>query len=829
MNTRSFLTRTLPGVLILTSPAFSQYYSNDLTPPTASAAKLNGSRSGKRVGGGSNNHAYVVSGNALTAVDLHPPTGYYSSMATSTDGIEHCGYSGSNLGGIHAMKWSGTSNTSSVDLHPSGFNFSYCTSVDNGDQGGFAEQQSYAVTISHAMLWHGSSVATDLHPAIGYTFSRVMSIRNGEQVGYGSALAYPYGDYVTGVHSASKALKWNGTAASVVELHPAGWDASEALATNGVLQGGWAYRLSDGRVHAMVWSGTAASAMDLHPAGYSDSKITAIFGNKQVGEGWTGIPGAAGSVRHALAWSGTAQSVVDLNQYLPPGYTHAVATGTDDSGNIVGYAYNTYLPGLGVGGDSIAVVFAPGQAPASALSSITLSPNNVAPDAPFTATVTLGGPAAADTAVTFLSTNQTALATPAPVTMLSGQSTAVVPLTAAGSTLTTPTVLKLYATDGTVSKVASLTVTPVVRLNTLTVNPVEGGLSTSGTITLTIPAQAGGALVTLTSSNPALLQVPASATVPYGFTSASFTAASTAVTALTTVSVTASFNGTTVSANVTLSPAPVVTLSGLTATSVVGGQTLTGVITLNNWVRDAAGATVTLSTGDTAVVHLPASVLIPRGSSSVAFSASTSVVSGSKGVSLKATYNGSQVSTTVTISPIPPISILSAVYKPDTQMLKIDATTTGVNAILTYGSAGVPFGTMQFEAGLYQGSIVLPTAPATVTVWSSLGGEVTVPVTLSVSSGGGSTGGGGGGGGTGGGGGGGSTTTTYKLSIVTRGKGTVATNPAGTSFSPGTVVTLTATPNPGEPWLGWTGACTGTSRTCSLTMNSDKAVTANFK
>jgi DNA-binding beta-propeller fold protein YncE len=72
-------------------------------------------------------------------------------------------------------------------------------------------------------------------------------------------------------------------------------------------------------------------------------------------------------------------------------------------------------------------------------------------------------------------------------------------------------------------------------------------------------------------------------------------------------------------------------------------------------------------------------------------------------------------------------------------------------------------------------------------------------------------------------------TTTFKISVSKNGKGTVTTSPTGTSFPIGTVVTLTATPDPGQPWVGWGGACSGTATTCSLTMNSDKSVTANFR
>jgi uncharacterized repeat protein (TIGR02543 family) len=81
----------------------------------------------------------------------------------------------------------------------------------------------------------------------------------------------------------------------------------------------------------------------------------------------------------------------------------------------------------------------------------------------------------------------------------------------------------------------------------------------------------------------------------------------------------------------------------------------------------------------------------------------------------------------------------------------------------------------------------------------------------------------------GGGGGGGGGTSGFKLTVSKNGKGTVVTNPTAASYASGTVVTLTATPDAGQPWIGWSGACSGTSTTCTLTMTADKAVTANFR
>jgi hypothetical protein len=81
-----------------------------------------------------------------------------------------------------------------------------------------------------------------------------------------------------------------------------------------------------------------------------------------------------------------------------------------------------------------------------------------------------------------------------------------------------------------------------------------------------------------------------------------------------------------------------------------------------------------------------------------------------------------------------------------------------------------------------------------------------------------------------GGGGGGTTSgTTYKISISKNGKGTVTSSPSASAYPAGTVVTLTATPDPGSPWVGWGGACSGTATTCTLTMNTNYSVTANFR
>jgi len=66
--------------------------------------------------------------------------------------------------------------------------------------------------------------------------------------------------------------------------------------------------------------------------------------------------------------------------------------------------------------------------------------------------------------------------------------------------------------------------------------------------------------------------------------------------------------------------------------------------------------------------------------------------------------------------------------------------------------------------------------------------------------------------------------------------GTVTSSPAGIncgndcseSYASGTGVTLTAAPAQGASFAGWSGACTGSNTTCTLTINGARSVTATF-
>jgi hypothetical protein len=673
----------------------------------------------------------MLSGNALTEVDLHP-AGYYSSGATGADDTQQVGYA--QMGSYnHCILWSGSA-ASYVVLTPSTYVRSYCYGTQGGQQIGYADKVFYISTLQHAMLWYGSpSAPVDLHPA-QYTFSKGLGIYGGQQVGYGSTYAYPAEETAGTYQSTDKALLWFGTAASVVSLHPVGFDASSALCTNGIRQGGWGYIAASttSHLHALLWSGNAGSVVDLHPAGWYDTRITAMSNNTQVGDGWTGAPGAAGSHRHALAWSGTAASVVDLNQFLPVGYSEGVATGIDAAGNIVGYAYNTPAYGSQIPVDARAVIFAPGPASPYALSAISLTPQTVFPGDAVQGQVTLAAPApAGGIAISFVSSNTAMIPAPAAITVAEGQTTATFSLVNnAPATIAAATLVKIFASDGTISQYGTITILPVVKVASVYGGAVQGGYTVNGSVSLTSPAQAGGATVVLTSSNPAVAAVPATITIPQGSISQSFAITTTAVQTATSVPITAAFNGGSATGTTIVNPAPIVALAAVSAGSATGGQTALIVnITLTN-AAGAGGASVTLVSDDPAVAGTVAA--IPPGYASASFALTTTTVTANTTVHITATYNGTSLVATGTVKPIPIAVITTAEYWSISQILKVQATTSDPTSILTFGTSlsGPALGTLTLELGVYQGSVKgMKTAPAQVVVWSSNGG---MPVTSAV-------------------------------------------------------------------------------------------------
>ena len=290
-----------------------------------------------------------------------------------------------------------------------------------------------------------------------------------------------------------------------------------------------------------------------------------------------------------------------------------------------------------------------------ALTSLTVTPSTVAGGANAMLTVTLSAPApTAATGVTVgLSSNSSAFPVPASITVPPGRLTAGIVVQTTSVTASTPVVVT--ATYNATTKTANVTVTPVTlpALSSVAIDPgnIAGGASARLTVTLTAPAPTGGASVSL-SSNATAFPVPAGVTVPAGRLAAILTVQTKAVTASTPVTVTATYNSITRTANATVAPVVLPTLNSVTITpaTIPGGAQAVVTVTLGG-PAPAGGATLSLSSNASAF-PVPATVTVPSGRPGTIVNVQTRAVTASTPVTVTVTYNGSSKTANATLTPV---------------------------------------------------------------------------------------------------------------------------------------------------------------------------------
>jgi hypothetical protein len=352
MKPISFIRTACAGILFAAPALFGQYTAVDITPTSpAGNFTVTSGPPGRQAGSYYDNiqipfaspHAMVLNGGV--AVDLHPtslpPDSPYfgvpgaltntRSRVFSTDGITQVGDFINT-----AVLWTGTPD-SMINLHPPGYTNSAALATNGGQQAGWATttasngghrgvQQTF--NVQHAILWRGSAANfTDLHIP-NFDGSIATSLNGAFQGGYA----------INASNGQTQALLWAGSAASVINLHPqiytssnvnGVWMNGTAVGVGTVVKSGKAITSTD---HAVLWFGSAKNFVDLNPAGYTMSRALSLNAVNQVG--W----GTINAHDHAIVWSGTAASAVDLNQFLPAGFTDAMAVEIDAAGNILANA-----------------------------------------------------------------------------------------------------------------------------------------------------------------------------------------------------------------------------------------------------------------------------------------------------------------------------------------------------------------------------------------------------------------------------------------------------------------------------------------------------------
>jgi len=184
---------------------------------------------------------------------------------------------------------------------------------------------------------------------------------------------------------------------------------------------------------------------------------------------------------------------------------------------------------------------------------------------------------------------------------------------------------QLTATLGTISKQATVTVTPQPpQVLSLTPSPLAVVQGATGTLTVTLnAAQATDTVVPITSNNATIVGVPVSVTVPAGLTTAPVSVSGLTIGAAT---VTATLNGTATATVNIVPPPPVVTALGpippVTAPlTLAKGRTGVLQVTINRAPTDPT--VITLQNSATSVVTVPPSVTVAAGQLTASFPVTT--------------------------------------------------------------------------------------------------------------------------------------------------------------------------------------------------------------
>ncbi len=246
-------------------------------------------------------------------------------------------------------------------------------------------------------------------------------------------------------------------------------------------------------------------------------------------------------------------------------------------------------------------------------------------------TVGIDGPAPVGGQIVRLSSTDADLVVPATVTIPAGGTSATFFVTSIGNSAKT-----VYVYAGTaVLNLRQYVAIKIRNLKSIVLNPatVTGGTVSSAVVTIDYPAPTGGTVVELRSQKPSLASLPATVTIP---------ARSQSITVPIT---TAARNGDPISFYIYANlpgfgtqgkqlriVRPVVTGVTISPSTVVGGTTTTGTVTLNGPAA-AGGLVVKLSSQKPTLASVPTTVTVPAGATSVNFTITTFPRSGTPATS----------------------------------------------------------------------------------------------------------------------------------------------------------------------------------------------------
>jgi hypothetical protein len=374
----------------------------------------------------------------------------------------------------------------------------------------------------------------------------------------------------------------------------------------------------------------------------------------------------------------------------------------------------------------------------TALASLTLNQDVVFGGGTVQGTVTLTAAAPPGGAVVPLASNYPSNASvPPSVTVPAGSTSATFTITTTLSARFTQASITGEYGGATQGYIINVYPEPTIQLNSFTVstNTPLGGTPVTGTVKLLEgwTAGPGGARVALGSTNPALAWVPPSVTIPPGGSSATFTITTQPVTEAKNVTILAS-RSVTQPQTLQLLPQGALASLGINPKTVTGGEPSQGTVALAG-AAPAGGVVVSLSSHDTTVATVPASVTVPGGASSATFTITTKTVCCQGHWSqITSSSGGITKWETINVNPAPPGPQLSSLAlsptsvtggSPSTGTVTLTGTVSACCAVVSLSSSNAAVAAVPASVTVPVGS---STAQFTVTT-SSVAASTPVTIT----------------------------------------------------------------------------------------------------
>ncbi len=251
----------------------------------------------------------------------------------------------------------------------------------------------------------------------------------------------------------------------------------------------------------------------------------------------------------------------------------------------------------------------------------------------------------------YLSSSDSSVASIQPsVTLAPGTTSITVPI--ATHPVGADTNVLITAQLGPTALSASLivkTTNPRLSGFTLTNSSILDGLSTTGTVSLRLPAPVGGVVVSMANTTPSVAAIPSTLTIPAGAISKSFTCVGHAPTTLASTTMTASLAGVSLQQTLHVSPIQLQSFE-LSSYGVTGGVQVNGVVRIPV-AAPSGGYRVTLASNNTQAATLPSSITIAAGATSASFVITTKPVPGTSFATFTASHGSSSLTRQLQVLP----------------------------------------------------------------------------------------------------------------------------------------------------------------------------------